>query len=277
MLERPGNVNDNRDLHGGAEQTVELCNCFDALHVQDGNYELLVRSLPYDLARDNKPLRYVLSKQRSFRWTRRGQERSVSFDQVAIVPQGVGAQEMFNRDNQSLPPVMTIIDVGSYTLDVVTTQLNDGTGQYGYHPASGSKRDDSVSINGFKTRLNTRITNQGVRQAFGYHELMELVEKAASQDDYRVYDAGDYVDFRNDFAQLRRELTANVRRVVRHDILTEAMWPKVQAFVLTGGGAELLDLDAWDSHRPPQKMDIFSNVIGQYHAATARLPVAAVA
>jgi hypothetical protein len=271
MNAQPATSNDRRDLHGSDPQTVEICNALSAMGVENGEYDLLMRSLPYDLCNNDDRLRRKLADQRSFAWRENGEERCVTFTQVAIVPQGVGAQESFHRASKTRPSVMCLVDVGSYTLDVVVTKLHEGTNKYAYHPTSGSKRYECVTTNGFKTLLDKRLQSHGMKRQLGYHELMELVEKSLETNELKVYDQGEYIDISEDLADLRRRLTSDVLRTLTEELLAGPIWNRVNEFILTGGGAQLMDFAWWTDRRVPAKMDVFANAVGQWHAGAALL------
>lgn len=249
-----------RGFHGSDEQTVQMCYAFEQLGL-NGDYNNLLVSLPYADHQQDDVRKRVLQR-KVFEWqTGTGIKRHVAFEYVATTPQGVGALLYHRQQSPGYYDLATLVDIGSCTLDVVTVSHDKRINDYQFnHQASQSNR--KVSVATFKSQWIDQIHDiDGLQNRnFGYHQLMAMPIK----NNFRLLHRGDSIDLRSTFENVRFEFTRQVADSVRR--ITGDLWDSLNAVVLTGGGAQLIDLKAWPDDRI-HLLDVFANVRGQYHAA----------
>jgi hypothetical protein len=251
----------DRGFHGSHEQTIQICYAL-AQAGAEGTYDVLCMSLPYADSRIGT-LRNRIKTMRRFQWEDITGGHEVAFNDVMVLPQGVGALRLWQADSQRMPEVVTLVDIGSCTLDIVTVQRDPRHDTYAYNgDASSSYRD--VSVGTFKNTWQSRLRQLDGLQSrtFGYHQLMGMAMQSPLAS---LQQGHEKLDISQEYRQAAVELTEQVYDRARST--TGDLWLGVEQVLLTGGGAQLIDKLAWPDWQRTRVLDIFANVRGQYLAA----------
>lgn len=222
-----------------------------------GNYDILITSLPYDDFTDIN-LRKMIKDKKEFVWTNSlNEKRWVQFNSVEIVPQGVGALELYKKErNGDLPEELTLVDIGSCTTDVVSVIFDEEQGQYVYkEKGCTSIKDISTSV--FIRTLRDKINEKRpVKVRIGYHELTKAILKQK----FEIQVGSETIKFQEHYENIRKEFTEDLSNKLQ--FLLGDSWRSTNNTILTGGGA--LFVLPWSCEKRTARMDIFANVRGQY-------------
>lgn len=165
------------EFHGSLKQFIQWMHAFEKNNLV-GDFDVLITSLPYDDFA-NLPLRKMIKDKKEFHWVNSAnEEKSIRFKSVEIVPQGVGALELYKKErNGDLPEELTLVDIGSCTTDVVSVIWDDEQSQYIYkEKGCTSIKDISTSV--FIRTLRDKINEKrSVKIKIGYHELTKSILK----------------------------------------------------------------------------------------------------
>lgn len=252
--------------HGSDDQYVQLCWGAHVLGMQ-GRAALMAFALPYKDQRDQALKARVKQRFKTLRWRPFGGPTcEVTFDEVTVTAQGTGAWLRHSAELTRRPSTVCVADLGSETLDVFLLRLDGADYQYS---AGESYRGEEVSISGCIADLMRRMRNRREFQhrTFGHYDLVDRIvdgTRALPVD-------GDQVSFAN---ELRLASAAYGERVMAQ--VREAagqLWDNVEALVLTGGGASLIER-AIRLDKRAVITNNEANVIGQWDEMAKRLKIA---
>ena len=259
------------EFHGSQEQHIHLCYAL-ALLGADGPYDQLILSLPYTDSR-NEALRERLKARKRFayQFTTDGgstfHEHAVTFGAVRILPQGVGALEYYQKSLNGGGGfnVVTLVDIGSCTTDIVTIYKNRVTGKLDYH-LRASRSDREISVTRFYDQWYARLRQLPGLQGrdLDYHSLMSRAREGR----WELRHDGTIHNIKSQFDETAREFTRTLAHRVQ--TTTKSLWHETERIVFTGGGAHLLDNEAWPPSAPTHVLALLANVMGQYQAAGGR-------
>lgn len=251
-------------FHGSSDQYIQMCYALERLGVS-GTMDTLVCSLPYTDSRD-RALKKQLRERRAFEWgiidsEDREISRRATFQDVKLVPQGVGAMNQFQSQHAGRPKVVMLVDVGSCTTDVVSIKINNETGEYDYcHDACRSI--ENLNVTWFKDQWTTNLESEvrGIRRdkKYDYFGLMQH----AIENDFTMQLGDRTIDARPAFDQTRDDFAEKLKPTLRR--VAEDLWYELNTIIFTGGGTYLINFEKFDDRRI-EKLDQWSNVIGQYH------------
>lgn len=266
LREHDAEPHDERDFHGGRDQYVYMCYALAQLGAE-GTYDQLVLSVPYGDGYDSE-LQRTLTRRKEFSWSQNNKPKAVTFKRVAALPQGVGALRLFQTMTEKRPELVTMVDIGSITVDVVTAQFDPRTGEYNY-VYRACRSDRALGMAAFKQLwVDKYIHNlRGLQnREIGYHTLMnraiawvEARKKSAEAELFLKHEAS-RVSIREGYEELCYEFNTRILDLTRE--VVGALWPDLDKILVTGGGAEILDLEEWPRHTV--KLDVWANVKGQY-------------
>ena len=244
------------EFHGSSKQLIQWMHAFEKNNLV-GDFESLITSLPYDDFA-NLNLRKMIKERKEFTWTNASnEERSIRFKSVEIVPQGVGALELYKKErNGDLPEELTLVDIGSCTTDVVSVIYDEEQGQYIYkEKGCTSIKDISTSV--FIRTLREKINEKrSVKVNIGYHELTKSILKQK----FELQIGSETIQFKDHYENIRKEFTQ-----VLSDKLQQLLgdsWRSTNNTILTGGGESFVL--PWSCEKRTARMDIYANVKGQF-------------
>jgi hypothetical protein len=244
------------EFHGSTKQFVQWIHAFEKNNLV-GDFDILVTSLPYDDFA-NLDLRRFLKENKRFEWTNSANEkRYISFSSVEVVPQGVGALELYKKEfsNDELPETLTLIDIGSCTTDVVSVIWDDDEQQYIYKERGCTSIKD-VSTSVFIRKLRDKVNEKrAVKIKLGYHELTKAILKKK----YELQIGSEKIEFHSHYEDLKKEFTDILSKKLQ--ALLGDSWRSTNNTILTGGGESFVL--PWDCEKRTVRLDVFSNVKGQ--------------
>ncbi|BBH54658.1 MULTISPECIES: ParM/StbA family protein [Fluviispira] len=244
------------EFHGSLKQSIQWMHAFESKGLT-GDYETLILSLPYDeFAKSD--LRKSLKSKTRYEWLNaKNEHRSITFKSIEIVPQGVGALELYKKERgNDLPESLTLVDIGSCTTDVVSVIWDDVDEAYIYkEKGCTSIKDISTSV--FIRKLSDKINEKrSLKIRIGYHELAKAINKQR----FELQIGSEKIEFKEHYENLRKEFTESLAEKLKN-LLGDA-WRSTQNTILTGGGENFIL--PWDCERRTARMDIFANVKGQF-------------
>jgi len=248
-------------FHGGQSQHVQVCRALAEMGVE-GPRDKLVVSLPYLRAREER-CQEAVKRRREFRWTDRSGDHAVTFSRVVVIPQGVGALRLFERENPDTPLQQVIlIDVGSCTTDVVVVRR---AGHKWAFVEDSCTSWQHVSTTEFFNSWTRRLGSLEGFAAYpwNYFKLMSRVMEGnlTWQHGARKVDLTPYFD------EAVRAFSDQLLAEVRNHCST-SLWWECDGIILTGGGAALVSFHPWADERLIT-MDAWANAKGQFYHARA--------
>ncbi len=264
---RPEGPNRSAHFHGGREQYALMCAVLNDQGIYGGEGETLSISIPYNEV-NNRKLLAELKARNEFRWQVFGDEgefieRSIKFDKVSIVPQGVGALIHHNLKDNDLYKSLGIIEIGSVTTDAIVLGWSRKNGRHEYNAAaSDSLRTISVDkfIEWFKEELQ-KIAGLSQRK-FAYHYLSEIVESRTFRITHGSSVFTDEVE--RAFLKTQKRFTeALIAEVIEQ--WGQELYMSHDLMLVSGGGAELIDRTSWEFRDRTIFGSSLDNVRGQAH------------
>jgi len=248
-------------FHGSTGQTAQMCWFFEKNNIF-GKQLYLIISVPYSDSKD-KLLIEKLKSRRVFEWTsQNGESRNVEFEEVIIYPQGVGALRFFQAYTGLGPKKVSMIDIGSITLDIVSLRKFNTDAPYKYNVgASGSIREGAAGKSLMDDSLSRiRDINGLTNVTESYHDISDRMQYK----EYKITSPGGVVrDVEGVINQSRKEFTLNsVKRckgIINHD------WENTDAFILSGGISLVLDLAQWECRGRTYLTSPWANTLGQLY------------
>jgi len=252
-------------FHGSTTQYVQMCYAFERLKVS-GPMDTLVCSLPFSDSR-KREIKNKLRERKVFEWAMidkddRQHERKVVFNEVKIVPQGVGAMNFYQeKKSKARPRIAMLVDVGSCTTDVVTIKINNETHDYDYC-RDACTSIENLNVTWFKDQWTSNIEAEvrGIRKDKNY-DYFSLMQHAIEKDfmmqlgDRKFDSKPSYDTTREDFARaLLPKLKKNAGQI----------WDDINVIIFTGGGVPLLDFTIFPDRERIAPLDHWANVIGQF-------------
>jgi hypothetical protein len=189
------------DFHGSNKQTIQWMHAFESKNLV-GNFDTLILSLPYDEFAKSE-LRKSFKEKNKYEWLNSKNEvRSITFNNIEIVPQGVGALELYKKERgNDLPESLTLVDIGSCTTDVVSVIWDDVDDAYIYkEKGCNSIKDLSTSF--FIRKLSDKINEKRpVKIKIGYHEISNAILKQK----FDLQIGSEKIEFKEHFENLKKE------------------------------------------------------------------------
>jgi hypothetical protein len=245
---RPEGPNRAAHFHGGKEQYALMCAVLNDQGLYDGPGGTLSISIPYNEVNNRKLLDELKNRTR-FHWQVFGEDgalvdRSIDFERVSIVPQGVGALIHHNLKDNDLYKSLGIIEIGSVTTDAIVLGWSRKNGRHEYNAAaSDSLRTISVDkfIEWFKEELQ-KIAGLSQRK-FAYHYLSEVIETRSFRITHGASVFTDEVE--RAFLKAQKRFTeALIVEVIEQ--WGEELYMSHDLMLVSGGGAELIDRNSWE-------------------------------
>lgn len=255
-----------RDYHGGERQHIQMCAGLSRLDVR-GHMDTLVVSLPYYYC-TLKDADYIgaMKERRKFTWEDAQGTHMVSFDEVVVTPQGVGALWLFQRDNPDADLQLAILmDIGSNTTDVVVVRRQPG-GAWEFIREACTSWQDVCTTRFYDAWVKELEAEPGLAgYPFHYYGLMGRAREGR----WSLRHKADAINLRPSFdrvaTQSRRAVLSRL-----YEFCGSALWHEADKIVVTGGGAALMSADhPWslDDKRILQ-LDTWANAEGQaYHVS----------
>ncbi len=244
------------EFHGSKNQNIQWIHAFESNNLF-GDFETLIISLPYDEFA-NLELRKKIKEKNTFNWINsENKERFLSFQNVILVPQGVGALELYKKERKGdLPESLTLIDIGSCTTDLVSVVWDEIDETYIYkEKACTSIKDISTSV--FLRKLREKINEKrAIKLNIGYHELTKSIKKER----FELQVGSEKIEFKEHFYNLKKEFTELLATKLQN--LLGDSWRSTQNVILTGGGENFIL--PWECERRTARLDISANVKGQF-------------
>lgn len=252
--------------HGSAAQRAQLCYALQRQGCQ-GDFDKLVLSLPYGDAHNAKLCAQLTARQ-DYVWDdHKGVRHSVHFDRVHVMAQGVGALVVLEAQTRERPRTRLMADIGACTIDQVPMRYDDEKRHYVALPDKGRSRR-SLSIMAFYRHWHDLLCEEDGLQDLrrGYFELMDLPMRG----DFMLRYGAQVIDTQPTFAAAQRWFTQRLLSVLAED-LGPRLHAEVDQIVLTGGGAELVDLPGIQELDPRViRLSVWSNVEGQMIQASGK-------
>ena len=264
---RPEGPNRSAHFHGGKEQFTLMCAVLNELGLYGGPGGTLSISIPYNEV-NNRKLLADLKTRNTFAWQVFGEdgelvERSITFERISIVPQGVGALIHHNLKDNDMYKSLGIIEIGSVTTDAIVLGWSRKNGRHEYNAAaSDSLRTISVDkfIEWFKEELQ-KIAGLSQRK-FAYHYLSEIIESRSFRITHGASVFTDEVE--RAFLKAQKRFTeALVAEVIEQ--WGEELYMAHDLMLVSGGGAELIDRTSWEFRDRTIFGSALDNVKGQAH------------
>lgn len=255
--QQKGEMNPDPELenfHGTDRQEIQLIYAFERNGIE-GKHQAIVLSLPYDDFADQDLVKQIQGK-KTFTWNNsKSEPRSVHFEQVFVVPQGVGALALYQETEKKTPKLLTLVDIGSCTTDVVSVVWDAEDNTYIFkEKLCTSLKDISTSV--FMRKLRDKINEKRpVPIRIGYHEL----DRAIRNGKYIIQVGSQEIDFKEHFEGVKVKFTQELSTKLE-ELLGDA-WRASNEVVLAGGGAAFVN--EWDCERRTTRMDGLANVKGQ--------------
>lgn len=253
--------NTDYDYHGGMLQYIQLCELLRQLGLSSGRQDGLVLSLPYAASTEANTLARI-QRHQVVAWRDARGEHRVIFSGVRVCAQGVGALREFQRHatrHEELRQVL-LVDIGSLTTDIVAVRRQSATDGWAFVREGCTTWQDISTTVLFETWVDHMNGLPGLgRYPWRYFPLMEkamLGDLCWPHMGVRISLTKSFVDARRIFAG---ELWAKLR-----EWCGTALWSQLDRILLTGGGAALLG-QAQRFDKRAHVMDIWANVVGQYH------------
>jgi hypothetical protein len=244
------------EFHGSLRQFVQWMHAFEKNNLF-GDFDVLITSLPYDDFA-NLQLRRTIKEKKEFNWVNAlNEEKLIRFKSVEVVPQGVGALELYKKErNEDLSEELTLVDIGSCTTDVVSVIWDDEQDQHIYkEKGCTSIKDISTSV--FIRKLRDKINEKrSVKIKIGYHELTKSILKQKCE----LQIGNERIEFQEHYENIRKEFTHILSEKLQ--MLLGDSWRSTNNIVLTGGGESFVL--PWSCEKRTARMDIFANVKGQF-------------
>ena len=244
------------EFHGSNKQFIQWMHAFESKNLV-GKFDTLILSLPYDEFAKFE-LRKVLKSKTKYEWLNsKNEQRFISFDTVEIVPQGVGALELYKKERgNDLPESLTLVDIGSCTTDVVSVIWDEVDNAYIYkEKGCTSIKDLSTSV--FIRKLSDKINEKRpVKIKIGYHEISKAIHKQK----FELQIGSEKIEFKEHYEYLRKEFTELLAEKLKN--LLGDSWRSTQNTILTGGGESFIL--PWDCERRTARLDTYANVKGQF-------------
>jgi hypothetical protein len=253
----PARINASNDYHGSPRQRIQICEALRRLKAS-GAHSMLTLSLPYDLALDSGLDERLRRDYRKFEWEADGKPQCVTFDSVKIAPQGLGALCMSSPDlDPNEPQRALIVDIGSYTTDVIAAQRIDGSwGYVGNLCASWHKHTIGKLFDAWGEEQN-KSGERVPDYAWCYFDIMGRAEQGYFHVPYR----GQKIPIKESFdivaGRFRRALMADLA-----EHCGPRLWDGLTRIVITGGGAQIMNAEPWGDPRVAV-LGAWANVEGQ--------------
>lgn len=247
--------------HGSDVQRVLICEALRRLGLGGEVREVdgLALGLPYDLARDVDLCATLTRSCRAFAWQTREGPAQVRTENVFIPPQGGGALYLHMSEREQHVPgeIVSVVDVGGQTADVVTAELGARMGEE--QVIRAASQSVNVNVFGFYRMLVAAMKQQGfaVHREHDYHGLMARIRRG--QFLIPGGPGGDTQDISGVLTRVRADWTASLQQAVMSVI--GSRWMDVSTVIITGGGSHLVDPQAWQG--PWLALDDMANVRGQ--------------
>lgn len=244
------------NFHGSDKQMVQWIYVFEKEKLE-GRHELLITSLPYETFSDENIVNLIKNR-KTFQWQNSsGIQKEITFDKVIVVPQGVGALALYQNENNGkrMPRLLTLIDIGSCTTDIVSVVWDDEDQTYIYKEkdcTSILEISTSVFIRRIRDKINLK---RALPIDFGYHEI----SRAIQNNEFILQIGSSEIDFRDIYSNQMKLLTNELANKLS-ELLTDS-WRASNEVVLTGGGEKFIL--SWDCEKRTKRLDLFSNVKGQ--------------
>jgi hypothetical protein len=244
------------NFHGSEKQMIQWIYAFEKEKLE-GKHEVLITSLPYETFSDENIVNLIKNR-KIFQWKNsQGTQKEITFDKVIVVPQGVGALALYQNeyDGKKMPRLLTLIDIGSCTTDIVSVVWDDEDQTYIY------KEKDCISILEISTsvfirRIRDKINlKRALPVDFGYHEIARAIQN----NEFILQIGSSEVDFHDIYISQTKLLTSELGNKLS-EILADS-WRASNEVVLTGGGASFIL--PWECEKRTKRLDLFSNVRGQ--------------
>ncbi len=244
------------NFHGSEKQVIQWVYAFEKENLE-GNHEVLIVSLPYETFSNDKVVN-LINNRKIFKWKNsNGLEKEISFKKVIVVPQGVGALALYQNEFQGskMPRLLTLVDIGSCTTDIVSVVWDDDDQTYIYKEkdcTSILEISTSVFIRRIRDKINEKRT---IPVDFGYHEITRAIQKG----EFVLQIGSNEIDFKDIYHNQTKLLTSELSNKLS-ELLADT-WRASNEVVLTGGGASFIL--PWECEKRTKRMDLFSNVKGQ--------------
>ncbi len=244
------------NFHGSEKQRIQWIYAFEKEKLE-GEHEILIVSLPYEVFSDDKVVN-LLKNKKIFQWkSSQGLEKEIKFKNVLVVPQGVGALALYQSEftGEKMPRLLTLVDIGSCTTDIVSVVWDDDDQTYIY------KEKDCTSILEISTSVFIRRIRDKINEKraipvdFGYHEIARAIQN----NEFILQIGSNEVDFHDIYNSQIKILTNELSNKLS-EILSDT-WRASNEVVLTGGGASFIL--PWECEKRTKRLDLFSNVKGQ--------------
>lgn len=245
----------SRWFHGSLEQHVQVCHALGQLGAS-GAFDTLVVSLPYERSTE-RPFLDAVSRRKRFAWGDDQGEHLVTFENINVMPQGVGALQYQREQGAEAFDTALMVDVGSCTTDLVAIRSTDG--KWGFI------RDSCVSDQEVSTSLFFELLHREVNRIagfagrrFGYYDLMP---RLMVEGEPTISHQGELISLAPYVARAKVEFTRRLKDVVRG--YARSLWDELDQIILTGGGAHCVSLEVWRDPRT-QILGPCANVLGQF-------------
>ena len=253
---------DKKVFHGSEGQHAQKCWALECLKIENGHHPRLITALPYSDSKDEQLIESIKSN-KVFEWeNKNGEKRKVSFEEVVVYPQGVGALRLFQAVTGIEPKKVSLIDIGSITLDIVSLRRFRNEPHSYNVGASGSVREGAGGYSLFSD-LNRRMKDvSGLTEITeSYHDISDRVETK----DFNITAPGGVIkNVESLYDDSRKEFTLNT--LVKSKKIVGNEWENTDAFILTGGIASCLDIGQWECKGRTYITDNWANSLGQLHA-----------
>ena len=257
--------NNEVDFHGSDRQAAMLCGVFDDFELhKESKIKKLVLTVPYDMRTKYEILDKIKSRN-CFEWSRnilgRRELRRVEFEQVEVVPQGVGAAVQHNVLDNSEYETIGILEIGSVTIEAIYMEWSEKKQQHQYNKTiSQSLRNLAVQdlYDDMRSRL-AKVPGLQKRE-FSFYELCKLLENP----EYKVRVGSVEIDQDEVKKKIKEARTVFTERL--EDEAKTAWgnnnWERLSVLIISGGGAEALNQPMWKCKKRTYFGDGYDNVRG---------------
>lgn len=256
IRERADSLAPNRErwFHGSPEQHAQICHALARLGAT-GAHGTLAVTLPYGCSTD-PAFTAAVSKRSTFEWSDAEGEHVVTFDNIQVTPQGVGA---LLHHQQSAPPFAAalMIDIGSCTTDIVAVREEAGEWRF-LRDCCVSDQEASASLFFEMWRREVGRLPGFAGKPLGYYDLMPRLMDGEPFYPLR----GEHVSLEASAEKAKVEYTRALKAVVKQ-CAGPTLWDEIDQIILTGGGAQCVNLDVWGDART-HRLNACANVLGQY-------------
>ena len=253
------------DFHGSIEQVAIHCGVFRDLQLDRvANVGKLALTVPYSLKTETSVIEKLKSKT-SYQWEQfegnRLVKKSVNFDSVEVIPQGVGAAVRHGLLNNPKYETFGVLEVGSVTIEAIVFRWSNKRDFHMYNEeVSSSLRN--ISISQVYSDLRKRLNNvPGLEnREFSYFELCEILENKR----YNIQMGSTNISeslVRDKVIETMNYFTENLA-LDAQDQWGKNLWQRLNRLLISGGGAGLVNKGAWRCADRTIYGDSFDNVIG---------------